>query len=154
MHHGIVTIRPLISDETNHKQHDMVSFASQMKAMCQRQRREIEWAIIDKGPFQLHPSLRHLQVPETEWFVNMNPDDRLAYVSMVLGMNIPAKESLAASSVCPSNLHVSNLATTSSFSIQADVLRISANCGTRQKIHLSVGAKTRTTPPTLISLFQ
>ncbi len=55
----------MISDKTNHKQHDMVSFARQMKALCQRQRREIEWANIDKGPFQLYPSLRHLQVPET-----------------------------------------------------------------------------------------
>ena len=29
--------------------------------------REIEWAIIDKGPFQLHPSLRHLQVRENRY---------------------------------------------------------------------------------------
>jgi hypothetical protein len=135
----IECVNSMISDETNHKQHDMVSFARQMKAMCQIQRREIEWAIIDKGPFQLHPSLRHLQVPETEWFVNMNPDDRLAYVSMVLGMNIPAKESLAASSVCPSNLHVSNLATTSSFSTQADVSLSSLQPTQTSRQNLSIG---------------
>ena len=81
----------MISDETNHKQHDMLSFTMKMKEMHERQQREIEWAIIDKGPFQLHPSLRHLQVPETEWFVNMTKEERVACVSRVLNMDTPAK---------------------------------------------------------------
>lgn len=62
-----------------------------MKAMHARQRREIEWAIIDKWPFQLHPSLRHLQAPEAEWFVNMTKEEHLTYISMVLNMETPAK---------------------------------------------------------------
>ena len=53
--------------------------------------REIEWAIIDKGPAQLHPSLRHLQVPETEWFVNMTKEECIEYISMVPNMEAPTK---------------------------------------------------------------
>lgn len=85
----IECVNSMISDETNHQMHDMLSFAMQMKEMHARQRREVEWAIIDKGPFQLHPNLRHLEIPETEWFVNMTPEDRLEYISKVLAMDIP-----------------------------------------------------------------
>ena len=51
-----------------------------MKEMHEQQRLEIEWAIIDKSPFQLHPSLRHLQVLETEWFVNMSKEECIKYI--------------------------------------------------------------------------
>ena len=116
----IECVNSMISDETNHKQHDMLSFAMKMKEMHERQRREIEWAIIDKGPFQLHPNLRHLQVPETEWFVNMTKEERIAYISLVLNMEIPAKANLDPLSQKASDLHLHPSCTDSSINVEKE----------------------------------
>ena len=96
----------MISDETNHTLHDMLSFALKMKEMHEWQRREIEWVIIDQGPFQLHPNLRHLQVPETQWFANMTKEEPITYISLVLNTEIPAKANLDPLSQKVSDLHL------------------------------------------------
>lgn len=55
--------------------------------MIERQSRNVAWAIIDKGPFQLHPSLRHFILP-TEVWLSMPENEKESYVKMVMKSSV------------------------------------------------------------------
>jgi hypothetical protein len=54
-----------------------------MRALTERQPRNIRWAIINKGPYQLQPALSHLQLLEETWF-QMGEEEKESYVKVVL----------------------------------------------------------------------
>ena len=63
------------------------AFVAKMRVLTERQARNVRWAIINKGPYRLHPSLRHLQLSEEAWIV-MSKEDKDAYVEMVLQSDV------------------------------------------------------------------
>ena len=60
--------------------------------MIERQSPNVTWAIINKGPFQLHPSLSNFILPTEVWFC-MPDDEKESYVKMV-------RKSSVAETVC------------------------------------------------------
>ena len=55
--------------------------------MIERQSRNVEWAIIDKGPFQLHPSLNHFILPAEVW-LSMALDEKKSYIKKVMSSSV------------------------------------------------------------------
>ena len=54
-----------------------------MKGLTERQARNVRWAIINKGPDRLHPSLENLQLMEETWIV-MSNEEQKSYVEIVM----------------------------------------------------------------------
>lgn len=77
----------LLSRETDHTESPVDSFVAKMQRLCERQARNIHWAVINKGPYRLHPSLQHLEMAEDEW-VLLTSDGKDAYINMVLRSNV------------------------------------------------------------------
>ena len=73
----------LLSSETGHKESSVNKFVASMRALTERQARNIRWAIINKGPYQLQPALSHLQLLEETWF-QMGEEEKESYVKVVL----------------------------------------------------------------------
>ena len=73
----------LLSSETDNRESAVDEFVAKMRDLTERQARNVRWAIIDKGPFRLHPSLRHLQLLEETWIV-MSKEEKDSYVEMVM----------------------------------------------------------------------
>jgi hypothetical protein len=73
----------LLSSETGHKESSVNKFVASMRALTERQPRNIRWAIINKGPYQLQPALSHLQLLEETWF-QMGEKEKESYVKVVL----------------------------------------------------------------------
>ena len=69
----------LLSSETDHAESMADEFVVEMRVLTERQARNVRWAIINKGPYRLHSSLRHLQLSEEAWIV-MSKEDKDAYV--------------------------------------------------------------------------
>ena len=80
----------LLSSETDHAESTVDEFVAKMRVLTERQARNVRWAIINKGPYRLHPSLRHLQLSEEAWIV-MSKEDKDAYVEMVLQSDVYPK---------------------------------------------------------------
>ena len=57
----------LFSSETGHKELPVNEFVASMQALTERQARNVRWAIINKGSYELHPDLSHLQLLEETW---------------------------------------------------------------------------------------
>ena len=55
--------------------------------MIERQSRNVEWAIIDKGPFQLHPSLNHFILPAEVW-LSMEANEKESYIKRVMSSSV------------------------------------------------------------------
>ena len=64
--------------------------------MIERQSRNVEWAIIDKGPFQLHPSLNHFVLPAEVW-LSMSVNDKESYIKKVMSSSVTDTVALACS---------------------------------------------------------
>ena len=77
----------LLSSETDHAESTVDAFVAKMRVLIERQARNARWAIINKGPYRLHPSLWHLQLSEEAWIV-MSKEDKDAYVEMVLQSDV------------------------------------------------------------------
>lgn len=58
-----------------------------MKGLTERQARNVRWAIINKGPDRLHPSLEHLQLLEETWIV-MSNEMKKPYVDVVMQCDV------------------------------------------------------------------
>ena len=64
----------LLSSETDHAESTVDEFVAKMRVLTERQARNVRWAIINKGPYRLRPSLRHLQLLEEAWIVMSKED--------------------------------------------------------------------------------
>ena len=64
--------------------------------MIERQSRNLEWAIIDKGPFQLHPSPNHFILPAEVW-LSMSVNDKESYIKKVMSSSVTDTVALACS---------------------------------------------------------
>lgn len=82
--------KSLLSSETEHSESSVNEFVARMRALTERQARNILWAFINKGPYQLHPSLLHWQLLEETWF-QMDEEEKESYVKMVLESEVPLK---------------------------------------------------------------
>ena len=80
-------VNSLVSRETDHTESPVDSLVATMQRLCERQARNIYWAVINKGPYRLHPSLQHLEMVEDEW-VLLTSDEKDPYTNMVLRSNI------------------------------------------------------------------
>ena len=60
-------INSLLSDETDHRPQSLPQFTKIVRELVERQRKNVEWAIIDKGPYRLLPTLHNHQVTEELW---------------------------------------------------------------------------------------
>ena len=80
----------LLSSETGHKELPVNEFVASMRALTERQARNVRWAIINKGPYQLHPDLSHLQLLEETW-LQMGEEEKESYVEMVLQSDVHLK---------------------------------------------------------------
>lgn len=55
--------------------------------MKDRHELNIRWAIINKGPYRLHPSLQHLKMAEDEW-VLLTSEEKYACIKMILRSDV------------------------------------------------------------------
>ena len=77
----------LLSSETGHKELPVNEFVAAIRALTERQARNVRWAIINKGPYRLHPGLSHLELLEETWF-QMGNEEKESYVKMVLQSDV------------------------------------------------------------------
>ena len=47
----------------------------------------MRWAIVNKGPYRLHPSLQHFEMAEEDWLL-MSRGEKDSYIKMVLNSNV------------------------------------------------------------------
>ena len=80
----------LLSSKTGHKELPVNEFVGRMRALTERQARNVRWAIINKGSYQLHPDLSHLQLLEEMW-LQMGEEEKESYVEMVLQSDVHLK---------------------------------------------------------------
>jgi hypothetical protein len=55
--------------------------------MIERQSRNVQWTIIDKGPFQLHPSLNNFILPAEVW-LSMEVNEKESYIKRVMSSSV------------------------------------------------------------------
>ena len=77
----------MLSDETDHQQHQLPEFVAKMRQLSERQRRNEQWAVINRGPYRLHKNLQHLELTEETW-LRMYARERESYVEMVLSSDV------------------------------------------------------------------
>lgn len=80
-------VNSMLSDETDHQQHQVPEFVVKMRQLSERQRRNVQWAIINRGPYRLHKNLQHLELTE-ETRLRMDARERESYVEMVLSSDV------------------------------------------------------------------
>ena len=80
----------LLSSETGHKELPVNEFVASMQALTERQARNVRWAIINKGSYELHPDLSHLQLLEETW-LQMGEEEKESYVEMILQSDVHLK---------------------------------------------------------------
>lgn len=80
-------VNSMLSDETDHQQHQVPEFVVKMRQLSERQRRNVQWAIINRGPYRLHKNLQHLELTEETW-LRMDARERESYVEMVLSSDV------------------------------------------------------------------
>lgn len=80
-------VNSMLSDETDHQQHQLPDFVVKMRQLSERQRRNVQWAVINRGPYRLHENLQHLELTEETW-LRMDSKERESYVEMVLSSDV------------------------------------------------------------------
>ena len=60
-------VNSMLSDETDHQPHQLPEFVVKMQQLSERQRRNVQWAVINRGPYRLHENLQHLELTEETW---------------------------------------------------------------------------------------
>ena len=50
----VACVNSMLSDETDHQQHQLPEFVVKMRQLSERQRRNVQWAVINRGPHRLH----------------------------------------------------------------------------------------------------
>ena len=74
-------VNSMLSDETDH-QHQLPDFVVKMRQLSEWQRRNVQWAVINRGPYNLHENLQHLELTEETW-LRMDSKERESYVEIV-----------------------------------------------------------------------
>ena len=80
-------VSSMLSDETDHQQHQLPEFVVKMRQLSERQRRNVQWAVINRGPYRLHENLQHLELTEETW-LRMDARERESYLEMVLSSDV------------------------------------------------------------------
>ena len=83
----VAYVNSMLSDETDHREHQLPEFVVKTQQLAERQRRNVQWAVINRGPYRLHESLQHLELTEETW-VQMDVVERESYVDMVLSSDV------------------------------------------------------------------
>ena len=60
-------INYLLSEEAGGQSQNLPQSTKIVRTLVERQRKNVEWAIIGKGPYRLHPTLQEHQVSEETW---------------------------------------------------------------------------------------
>ena len=71
----------MISSEAGHTESAMDKFVGHVQGLSERQARNVRWAIVNKGPYRLHPSLQHFEMAKEDWML-------MSYIKMVLNSNV------------------------------------------------------------------
>ena len=58
-----------------------------MRQLSERQRRNEQSAVINRGPYRLHENLQHLELTEETW-LRMNPREKESYMERVLSSDV------------------------------------------------------------------
>ena len=77
----------MISSETGHTESAVDKFVGHVQGLSERQARNVRWAIVNKGPYRLHPSLQHFETAEEDWLL-MSREEKDSYIKMVLNSNV------------------------------------------------------------------
>ena len=77
----------MISSETGHTESAVDKFVAHVQGLSERQARNVRWAIVNKGPYRLHPSLQHFEMAEEDWLL-MSRGEKDSYIKMVLNSNV------------------------------------------------------------------
>ena len=80
-------VNSMLSGETDHQQHQLPEFVVKMRQLSERQRRNEQSAVINRGPYRLHENLQHLELTEETW-LRMDARERESYVDMVLSSDV------------------------------------------------------------------
>ena len=81
-------INHLLSDEAGGQPQNLPQFTKIVRTLVERQRKNVEWAIIGKGPYRLHPTLQEHQVSEETWCSMTMTDERQLYIQRVFDTDI------------------------------------------------------------------
>ena len=85
-------INHLLSDEADGQPQNLPQITKIVRALVERQRKNVEWAIIGKGPYRLHPTLEKHEVSEEAW-CSMDINKRLECIEKVFDIDISTCES-------------------------------------------------------------
>ena len=80
-------VNSILSDETDHQPHQLPEFVVKMRQLSERQRRNVQRAVINRGPYRLHENLQHLELTEETW-LRMDARERESYVEMMLSADV------------------------------------------------------------------
>ncbi len=80
-------INHLLSDEANGQSQNLPKFAKTARDLVERQRKNVEWAVIVKGPYRLHPLLREYEITEEAWCA-MTSEQRLHSIDTIFNLDI------------------------------------------------------------------
>ena len=58
-----------------------------MRQLSERQPRNVQWAVINRGPYRPHENLQHLELTEETW-LRMVARERESYLEMVLSSDV------------------------------------------------------------------
>ena len=72
----------MISSETGHTESAVDKFVGHVQGLSERQARNVRWAIVNKGPYRLHPSLQHFEMAEEDWLL-MSREEKDSCIKMV-----------------------------------------------------------------------
>jgi len=79
-------INHLIKLETGkHSRPD--AFVDNVKKLVDRQKEMVKYAIINKGPYKLHPSLSHMEMSDSVWF-SLTEDEKEGYMESILAKEL------------------------------------------------------------------
>ena len=80
-------VNHLLSDEADGQPQNLPQFTKIARTLVERQRKNVEWAIIGKGPYRLHPSLEKHRVSEETW-CSMTIEKRQLHIEKVFDTDI------------------------------------------------------------------
>ena len=78
-------VNSMLSDETEHREHQLPEFIVKPRQMSERQRPNVQWAVINRGPYRLHDRLQYLELTEEIW---LQMDAVESYLDMVLSSDV------------------------------------------------------------------
>lgn len=64
---GVECVNSLLKKETNHAL-PADQFVAKVSNLVDRQKKNVEWALIGKGPLKMHPSIQSFEISSQRWF--------------------------------------------------------------------------------------